>query len=435
VRGEPGGVDILPGPSWPAPEGGVRNAFIPPVAIISMRQTGARQTRCLVATGDRVEEGQLIGRAETPDATNVHSSIPGTVIAVRRIACGDGTDAEAAIVEFGGSFTRLGRKRELFPWRNMSVHDLFHLIGERGVPGRSPDEGPLIRTLSPLRQGKAQAILVDCSDAEPYQCAQRSCALSRPGEIAEAMEILMKAVGPAPVALFSRPEDRAAERALADAMAKRGISPSTFGIPSSYPSPSAAAMRARFRGAKGPGGSDADRCPVVSPTALLALYDAIVLNNASIEQFVTVGGDGVRSPATLRARIGTRIGDLIGECGGFKGRAPRLIVGGALTGMAGTDPDTPVLKSTFSVLALGGGDRRRQARSACIRCGECASACPSALDPGTLHKLIAAGRRQEARADGIGDCVRCAACAYVCPSRIPLLSIISGALDSGWGSR
>jgi electron transport complex protein RnfC len=430
-----GGIDLAPTAAWPVPEASIPNAFVPPLAVISMRQIGTRQARCLVSPGDRVEECQIIGRAETPDAANVHSSIPGTVVAVRKIMAADGIDSEAVFVEFGGSFTRLGRRRELYPWKNMSVHDILHIIGERGVTGRTSEDGPLVRTLSPLKQGKALALIVDCSDAEPFQCSQRTCLLAKPREIAEALDILMKLVGPAPAILCARPGEAGPASALAKALDERAIPYRDIVLPAGYPSLSADALRSRARRFKGLEGIDGERGPVLSPASLLGLYDAIVLNKAAIEQVVTVSGDALKRPAILRARVGTRIGDLIGECGGFKGKISRLIVGGALTGRAISDPDAPVLKSTLSVIALGPAEIRNAHTAPCIRCGRCISACPASLDPGSLHKLIRAGRRMDAKAEGIASCTLCAACAYVCPSRLPLLREIGEALREGWGTR
>lgn len=58
----------------------------------------------------------------------------------------------------------------------------------------------------------------------------------------------------------------------------------------------------------------------------------------------------------------------------------------------------------------------------CIRCGECARACPVGLLPQQLHawiRLDASGRLQEY---GLQACVECGRCDLACPSRIPLVA-------------
>ncbi len=65
----------------------------------------------------------------------------------------------------------------------------------------------------------------------------------------------------------------------------------------------------------------------------------------------------------------------------------------------------------------------------CIRCGECAAACPAGVHP---QRILAALRREapsEARALGLDDCTGCAACDALCPSGIPLAALFCAARD------
>jgi electron transport complex protein RnfC len=57
----------------------------------------------------------------------------------------------------------------------------------------------------------------------------------------------------------------------------------------------------------------------------------------------------------------------------------------------------------------------------CVHCGDCARACPEALDPEALFFAAVADdwtRLREARLDACSECNRCV---EACPSRIPLL--------------
>jgi len=60
----------------------------------------------------------------------------------------------------------------------------------------------------------------------------------------------------------------------------------------------------------------------------------------------------------------------------------------------------------------------------CIRCGWCAAACPTRIQPAGL--LEAAQRDDQTLAEryGIEACIECGVCSYVCPSRLPLLGAI-----------
>ena len=56
----------------------------------------------------------------------------------------------------------------------------------------------------------------------------------------------------------------------------------------------------------------------------------------------------------------------------------------------------------------------------CIRCGDCATACPAGLQPQRLLRALLAQQPGQAQAQGLGDCSECGACDLACPSRIEL---------------
>lgn len=56
----------------------------------------------------------------------------------------------------------------------------------------------------------------------------------------------------------------------------------------------------------------------------------------------------------------------------------------------------------------------------CIRCGDCAPACPERLQPQLLWLHLLARSPEAAVGDGLLDCSQCGRCDAACPSRIPL---------------
>jgi len=57
----------------------------------------------------------------------------------------------------------------------------------------------------------------------------------------------------------------------------------------------------------------------------------------------------------------------------------------------------------------------------CSHCGDCARACPEALDPGALFLALVKDDFNAARAMRLDACSECNRCVEVCPSHIPLL--------------
>lgn len=57
----------------------------------------------------------------------------------------------------------------------------------------------------------------------------------------------------------------------------------------------------------------------------------------------------------------------------------------------------------------------------CIHCGECARACPDALDPEALFFALVQDDFAAARTARLDACNECNRCVEICPSHIPLL--------------
>jgi electron transport complex protein RnfC len=68
----------------------------------------------------------------------------------------------------------------------------------------------------------------------------------------------------------------------------------------------------------------------------------------------------------------------------------------------------------------------------CIRCGECARACPADLQPFELYWHSRARNFGRAQEYHLFDCIECGCCAYVCPSHIPLVDYYRYAKSEIW---
>lgn len=81
----------------------------------------------------------------------------------------------------------------------------------------------------------------------------------------------------------------------------------------------------------------------------------------------------------------------------------------------------PIVKGTNCVIAATAADfHERGAEMPCIRCGNCAAACPASLLPQQLHWYALGSDLAALERHGLLDCIECGCCDYVCPSQIPL---------------
>jgi Na+-translocating ferredoxin:NAD+ oxidoreductase RnfC subunit len=85
--------------------------------------------------------------------------------------------------------------------------------------------------------------------------------------------------------------------------------------------------------------------------------------------------------------------------------------------VAALDADEPSAEAT------------RDSGAPCIRCSACVPVCPAGLDPAALHWQVAAGRLEAAADLGLEACIECGRCNRACPSAIPLAEDFTQARD------
>jgi electron transport complex protein RnfC len=158
----------------------------------------------------------------------------------------------------------------------------------------------------------------------------------------------------------------------------------------------------------------------LGPATLAAVFDAVKLKKPILERYVAVGGSAVKNPQVLKVRIGTRIGEIFDQCGGFAGSPACIATGSPLSGKPVTDLDEPVIKTSYAVFALLEKRKGNLPGAGCTGCGECRSVCPVGLDPEALYKASKLGMENALA----GVCHSCGCCDLICPSRIALSASI-----------
>jgi Na+-translocating ferredoxin:NAD+ oxidoreductase subunit C len=408
----------------------ISNAFIPPTAIVALKDNPRVKVQCLAYAGQEVEECQIIGRTETVPSANVHSPIPGRVREIRNIVLPDGSSSQAVVIDLGGSFSRLGKRQEFFPWKSLSASEIDHILCEKGVIDLSRDPASLHPILHAAKKKGRQNIILNAIDPEPYGLAEILLCAHRPKDVAMGAEIALKACGASRVILAMNARQKEHYESLLAALEALKVPCEALELDTKYPQGFDSQIRcaARSLPQKAFPQEELAGAPILNPSTLVAVYEAVALNKAFVERTITIAGDAIKNPATLKVRVGMRIGDLIEECGGFKGSPERLVISGSMTGFAIKDLDSPVMKTTTSILALTDTEIKKSRASACIRCARCIEACPESLNPDKLFRLIRFSRTKEAVSAGLARCTLCAACGYICPSRVPLVDTFSRAL-------
>ncbi len=181
-----------------------------------------------------------------------------------------------------------------------------------------------------------------------------------------------------------------------------------------------------------PGGLPKDvGCVVVNVETLVN----IGLDRPVTHKYLTVAG-AVRTPVTLRAPVGIRIGDLVDAAGGATEDEVAVLLGGAMMGRLAPGLDEPVTKTLGGVIVLpvshslvqwyrqGRRQVERIGRSACDQCRFCTDLCPRFLlghpiEPHAAMRSLGFESPQSPMIAGTLYCCECNLCSlYSCPENL-----------------
>lgn len=409
------------------------NAFLPSIAFVPLLQHSGDAAKPVVSVGESVREGQIIARGLTPNSANVHAPIPGVVQEFRLEPMPDGTIQNSAVIRLAGSFAVLGRKTENYPWRNVPQSEILRVIEDKGVINTFETPLPLAPALRQAQKTDGVALAIRLFDNDPTCQLDASMVKNHRQAIFEGFAILAKAIGAKTSYVMHTGKGHVAP--ITDE--QRGL----FGeckivsvrVSDRYPSGNRGQMLAHVRSATGKK-TRHEPLLLVDPSTAYSVYEAVVKNNPCLNRHIVVTGSAIGKPVVLKVRVGTPIGDIIEECGGFKSDPARLIINGLLEGHAVYDLDTPVTKYVKSLHIMDRDACPPYRVRNCVHCGRCVQVCPVSIDPQRIVACVRNERVTPKVIQSISACQYCGCCAIVCPSRIPLHHVIREVANRTKGS-
>lgn len=371
----------------------------------------------IVAVGDQVLKGQKIAEAGGFVSAPVYASVSGTVKAIEPHFNATGTKVNCIVVENDGEYKEV-EYAPVKPLDALSKEEILNLIGDAGIVGMGGAGFPTKVKLSPKEPEKIEYVIANCAECEPYITADYRRMLENPEELVSGMRVVLKLFDNAK-GIFGVEDNKKDCIEKLRELTKDEPRMEVKALQTKYPQGSErqliyATTKRAIHAAMLP--ADAG-CVVDNVETLIAIHNAVVVGRPLMERIVTVSGDGVNEPGNFKVLLGMNQKEVVEAAGGLKGEPEKIISGGPMMGFAMFTLDTPITKTSSSILCLSKDAVAEHEPSACINCGRCVEACPSRIIPSRLADY--AEYHDEAafeKWNGL-ECVECGSCSFVCPAK------------------
>lgn len=399
-------------------------ADIPAKAVILLGQHIGAPAKPVVAKGDIVKVGTKIAEAGGFVSAAIHSSVSGKVVKIDTIVDASGYPKPAIFIDVEGDVWEesIDRTDTLVKECNLTSEEIVKKIAEAGIVGLGGACFPTQVKLTPPPAFKAECVIINAVECEPYLTADHQLMLEHAEEIMVGVALLMKSVKvnkafigiennkPDAIQLMTKVASSYAgieviplkvkypqggEKQLIDAVTRRQVASGALPI-------STGAV-------------------VQNVGTAFAVYEAVQKNKPLFERVITVTGKSLQKPSNFIARIGTPFQQLIDACGGLPEDTGKIIGGGPMMGKALVNTDVPTVKGSSGILIMNSKEAKRGAIQPCIRCAKCVGVCPMGLEPYLLAALAEHTEFERMEKEKIMDCIECGSCQFTCPANRPLL--------------
>jgi len=397
---------------------------LPDVVTIPLAQHIGAPAVAKVAKGDKVLTGQLIAEASSFMSANIHSPISGTVTAVDAVPNGQGLRQVMITIKREGDEWAEGidRSETLVRECALSSAEIIARIKDAGIVGMGGATFPTHVKLSVPPGRKAEALIINGVECEPYLTSDHRTMLEHGEELLVGVTILMKAIAVEKAYIGienNKPDAIAHLRKLAEWYKGIEVVPLKVKYPQGGEKQLIDAITKRQVAS---GALPISTGAVVQNVGTaFAVYEAVQKNKPLFERVITVTGKSVAKPSNFLARIGTPMKQLIDACGGLPEDTGKVIGGGPMMGKALVNIEVPTAKGSSGILIMNQKEAKRGEAQTCIRCAKCVSACPMGLEPYLLGALSENGDFETMEKERIMDCIECGSCQFTCPANRPLL--------------
>ncbi len=406
---------------------------LPAEFVVPLHQNVGGTPYPLVMAGETVLKGQRIGAADGQLSSAVHAPTSGRVIALEACVLPHSSGLTGLCVRIAPDGEDRWIAAEPLPWRSLAADELRDALRDAGIVGLGGAVFPSHLKLRPARSG-TETLVINGAECEPFITCDDMQMRERSVQIVRGAAIIQHMLGAKQVLIGiedNKPEAIAAMRAAIVQLSETTLE--VVAIPTRYPAGGAKQLIRVLTGIEVPHGRRSTDYGVqcFNTGTAWAVADFVLHGRPLVSRILTVAGN-VENPRNYEVPFGTPMSH-VAQLSGIKPDTDRFIMGGPMMGYRMPHFDVPVVKATNCILvgsaALFPPPKPEQQ---CIRCGDCARACPVDLQPFELYWHARAKNFGRAQEYHLFDCIECGCCAYVCPSSIALVDYYRFAKSEIW---
>lgn len=374
-----------------------------------------------VELGARVKVGEKIALPSREESLAIHASVSGEVTGIGFFPHplnGAAPAIEITSDQRDARLPEIGMERK--GWEIFPGEDYLNFFREAGLTDLNRQGVPLHTKV--LKYRGIHTLILNACESDPYVTADHALMMAHSLEILKGAEILRRALGAQRVMIATEANKlEAAEILKSKIYFLKWKNFEVQILPAVFPQDEPALLIEKFRSKAA---ASQDPMAVFELATAFAVYEAVVLQKPFYERVVTVSGECIVEPQNIWARAGADLESLIKSARGFLRQPGKIIMGGAMRGIAQEHLAVPVIASTTAVLGLPQEIVKPERVEPCIRCGECVAHCPVEISPVMITLAAERDLFEAARDYGAQHCIECGNCSYVCPSKRPMLELL-----------
>ncbi len=395
----------------------------PNIVMIPMSQHIGAPCAPVVQVGDEVTIGQKIGEPQGFVSVPVHASVSGKVIAIEERPHTGLGKCLCVVIENDGLDTV---SESVIPKNpdKMNAQELLAAIKEAGIVGMGGATFPTHIKLAPPEGKKADCVILNGAECEPFLTADHRMMLEHPDDIIDGLKIMMKILDVHRGYIAIEDNKKDAFRLLQEKCMKEPEIQAVL-VKTKYPQGSEkqlidSVLKREVKSGQLP----IDAGVVVQNVASAAQISTSIRTGMPLtKRVVTVSGSGCKNPRNLLVRIGTPL-SCLAEFTQMTDGIKKILAGGPMMGIAQYTLDAPVIKGTSGLLFFTDQEYHHYEPKDCLRCGRCVKHCPMRLMPFMIMANAEINNLDQAVRYGLKDCMECGTCSYICPSRRHLVQTI-----------